>query len=40
MEQDIVDEDRAGRDDTLRGLQAVARQEGLWVPHLPPEYGG
>jgi acyl-CoA dehydrogenase len=40
VEQDIVDEDRAGRDDTLRGLQAVARQEGLWVPHLPPEYGG
>ncbi len=39
-EQAIVDEDRAGRDDTLRALQAQARGVGLWVPHLPAEYGG
>ena len=39
-EEAIVNEDRAGLDTTLRSLQAQARSEGLWVPHLPPEYGG
>jgi acyl-CoA dehydrogenase len=36
----IVDEDRADDDTTLRALQAQARADGLWVPHLPEEYGG
>jgi len=36
----IVEEDRERRRDTLARLQAEARAEGLWVPHLPPEYGG
>ncbi|MCS6799910.1 MAG: acyl-CoA dehydrogenase family protein [Myxococcota bacterium] len=36
----IIEEDRAGDDTTLRALQDRAREEGLWVPHLPPELGG
>ena len=40
LEQGILDEARQGRMDTLRGLQAQARAEGLWVPHLPAEHGG
>jgi len=36
----IVAEDRAGKRETLSRLQAEARGEGLWVPHLPPAYGG
>lgn len=40
VEDDIVNEDRNGKDTTLRGLQVQAREAGLWVPHLPPEYGG
>jgi acyl-CoA dehydrogenase len=39
-ERIIVDEDRAGRHDTLRSLQASARAAGLWTPHLPPSFGG
>lgn len=39
-EDTIVAEDRAGRRATLAALQAEARAEGLWVPHLPQEYGG
>ena len=39
-EQAIIDEDRSGQSDTLRALQAQARDEGLWVPHLPQEFGG
>ncbi len=39
--EDVVyAEDREGRRDTLRSLQAKARSEGLWVPHLPPSLGG
>ncbi|GAC1375822.1 MAG: acyl-CoA dehydrogenase family protein [Polyangiales bacterium] len=36
----IVEEDRRKSMDTLRGLQARARKEGLWTPHLPQELGG
>ncbi len=39
-ERAIVDEDRAGKQDTLRRLQSKAKDAGLWVPHLPPAYGG
>jgi acyl-CoA dehydrogenase len=39
-EQLILDEDRAGRADTLRALQQEARGLGLWTPHLPREWGG
>jgi acyl-CoA dehydrogenase len=40
VERRIIDEDRARRADTLRGLQNEARAAGLFTPHLPPEYGG
>jgi acyl-CoA dehydrogenase len=36
----IVAEDREKKRTTLDKLQAAARAEGLWVPHLPPAYGG
>ncbi|UQA58120.1 acyl-CoA dehydrogenase family protein [Polyangium aurulentum] len=36
----IVAEDREKRRTTLDKLQAAARAEGLWVPHLPAAYGG
>jgi acyl-CoA dehydrogenase len=36
----IVAEDRQKKRTTLDKLQAAARAEGLWVPHLPPAYGG
>lgn len=36
----IVAEDANGDWTTLRGLQARARAEGLWTPHLPEELGG
>jgi acyl-CoA dehydrogenase len=39
-EDAIVAEDRDGKDDTLRRLQAEARAEGLWTPHLPEDLGG
>ncbi len=39
-ERGIVDEDRARKWDTLRGLQAEARSAGLWTPHLPVALGG
>lgn len=39
-ERAIVEEDRAGKLDTLRRLQALVKDVGLWVPHLPKEYGG
>jgi acyl-CoA dehydrogenase len=39
-EQAIVEEDRQGRSETLRRLQAEARAEGLWTPHLPKDVGG
>ncbi len=40
VENQIIQEDREGRDDTLRGLQRQAREVGMWVPHLPHEFGG
>ena len=39
-EDAIIDEDSAGRHDTLAALQAEARAAGLWTPHLPVELGG
>jgi len=39
-EQAIVDEDLAGHGETLKSLQKLARDEGLWTPHLPVEVGG
>lgn len=36
----ILAEDKAGKRDTLKALQAKARADGLWVPHLPPALGG
>jgi acyl-CoA dehydrogenase len=36
----IIAEDRERKQDTLRSLQAEARAAGLWVPHLPVEFGG
>lgn len=40
VEQTIVDEDRARSWNTLRALQAQARADGLYTPHLPTEWGG
>jgi acyl-CoA dehydrogenase len=40
VEDQIVAEDRQGDWKTLRGLQAAARDAGLWTPHLPEELGG
>ena len=39
-EETILVEDRAGKRDTLKRLQAEVRQAGLWTPHLPKELGG
>ncbi len=39
-ENDVIREDAAGQDGTLKQLQQVARKAGLFVPHLPAEYGG
>ena len=39
-ERAIVDEDRQRRYDTLRTLQAEARAERLFTPHLPERFGG
>jgi acyl-CoA dehydrogenase len=39
-ERRIVDEDREGKWDTLRALQAEARAAGMWTPHLPAHLGG
>jgi acyl-CoA dehydrogenase len=36
----VFAEDQQGRRDTLKRLQAQARADGLWVPHLPPALGG
>lgn len=40
VEDQVFAEDRAGKRDTLKQLQARARADGLWVPHLPPSMGG
>lgn len=40
VEDDVLAQDRAGTRDALKRLQAKARAEGLWVPHLPPALGG
>jgi len=39
-ERRIVEEDQAGKWDTLQGLQAEVRAAGMWTPHLPRELGG
>ena len=39
-ENAIIEEDREKKYDTLRGLQAEAREAGLWTPHLPERLGG
>jgi acyl-CoA dehydrogenase len=39
-EERILEEDREKRRDTLTMLRARAKQDGLFVPHLPPEHGG
>ena len=39
-ENDIIREDGAGEDGALKELQQEARKAGLFVPHLPAEYGG
>jgi len=39
-ERRIADEDRDGKRDTLRALQAQTRERGMWTPHLPREWGG
>ncbi len=36
----VVAEDARGAHGTLHDLQALARQSGLWVPHLPVAIGG
>ena len=36
----VLAEDREGRRDTLRTLQAEARNANLWTPHLPVALGG
>ncbi len=39
-EKAMFEEDRAGRRDTLKALQAEAKAAGLWTPHLPKALGG
>jgi acyl-CoA dehydrogenase len=39
-ERAIIEEDAAGKRDTLRALQRDAKAVGLWTPHLPKELGG
>jgi acyl-CoA dehydrogenase len=39
-EQQVIREDAGSEDRTLKELQQAARAEGLFVPHLPREYGG
>src|SRR5947209_10416247 len=38
-EPDLAREDEEA-DELMRGLRALAKAEGLWAPHLPPEAGG
>jgi acyl-CoA dehydrogenase len=40
VEDRIVAEDREGRSETLRELSRASKAEGLFTPHLPPEWGG
>jgi len=40
VERVIVEEDARLDYTTLKRLQAQAREEGLWTPHLPVEHGG
>lgn len=39
-EKDVIREDAAGEEAALKELQQAAKQAGLFVPHLPAEYGG
>ncbi|MEM9189900.1 MAG: acyl-CoA dehydrogenase family protein [Myxococcota bacterium] len=40
QESTVLEEDRAGKHETLRRLQEGVRDAGLWAPHLPAEFGG
>lgn len=40
VEERVIAEDREGRWDALRELQAAAKADGLWTPHLPRTLGG
>jgi acyl-CoA dehydrogenase len=43
MEEHVYPNERALHDDDaelIRSLQAKAKQQGLWAPHVPPEAGG
>jgi acyl-CoA dehydrogenase len=43
MEEHVYPNERALHDDEaelIRSLQAKAKQQGLWAPHVPPEAGG
>lgn len=40
VEDDVLDEDARSERTTLDRLQTVARQRGLWTPHLPVDVGG
>jgi acyl-CoA dehydrogenase len=39
-EKDVIREDAVGEETALKELQQAAKQAGLFVPHLPAEYGG
>lgn len=39
-EREIVEADRRGDWSPLRALREEAKREGLFTPHLPPEFGG
>jgi acyl-CoA dehydrogenase len=39
-ETQVLAEDREGKKDTLRKLQAEVKAAGIWTPHLPVEMGG
>lgn len=40
VENQVLQEGREGARTTLKALQAKTRGAGMWVPHLPKEYGG
>ena len=39
-EETLLSEDAVGRDDTLKRLRGLAKDAGLWTPHLPVDHGG
>ena len=40
VERAILDEDARRERSTLRAIQAKAKAQGLWTPHLPVAFGG